>query len=166
MEDSQVYLDGAQRLKNVVESNFGTLFNAYFIGAPDAIPEAAMPCVVFHKIAGKISTSQRTMTDDMVEQVLIHIIVNGKDGFGTPDDDNTVERQLFTLIEGRDPSTGNYLQTTIMYAIRQNLTLSETVYNHEEEINYNVTQRPEQPNLMEAIITATIYEHVDVLNRT
>src|SRR5579885_1321814 len=109
MEDSQVYLDGAQRLKNVVESNFGTLFNAYFIGAPDAIPEAAMPCVVFHKIAGKISTSQRTMTDDMVEQVLIHIIVNGKDGFGTPDDDNTVERQLFTLIEGRDPSTGNYL---------------------------------------------------------
>lgn len=165
MDDSQVFLDGAQRLKNVVEAQCGSLFKAYFIGVPDAIPEAAMPCVIFYKVAGKISLSQRTGTDDLVEQVMIHILLNGKDGFGTPDDDDTVMRQLFTTVEGRDPQNGNYLPTSIMYAIRQNLTLSGTVYNHDEEMNYSVTSRPEQPNIVEAIITATIYEHVTVLNR-
>lgn len=165
MDEAQIYLDGAQRLKNVVEQQCGSLFKAYFVGSPDAIPEAALPCIIFHKIAGKISISTQTATDDLIEQVLIHIIVNGKDGFGSPDDDDNVERQLFTMVEGRDPQTGYYLPTSIMYAIRQNLTLSNTVYNHDESLNYNVTERPEQPNLVEAIITATIYEHVLVVNR-
>lgn len=166
MDDAQVYLDGAQRLKNVVEAQCGSLFKEYFIGVPDAIPEAALPCVILYKVAGKISLSQRTGTDDLVEQVMIHIILNGKDGFGTPDDDNTVMRQLFTTVEGRDPQTGNYLPTSIMYAIRQNLTLGGSVYNHDEEMNYDVTPRPDQPNLVEAIITVTIYEHVTQLTRT
>jgi hypothetical protein len=165
MEESQVYLDGAQRLRNVIEDKFGDTFNAYFIGSPDIIPNAAMPCIVFHKIAGKVSLGA-TMTDDLVEQVLIHILVNGKSGFGSPDNDDTVERQLFTLVEGRDPSTGNYLPTSIMYAIRQNLTLSSTVINHDEEMNYNITERPDQPSIQEAIITVTIYERIIVANRT
>lgn len=165
MDNAQVYLDGAQRLKNVVEAQCGSLFNAYFLGAPDAIPEAAMPCIIFHKVAGKISLSDRTGTDDLIEQVMIHIMLNGKDGFGSPDDDNSVDRKLFTTVEGRDPQAGTYLPTSIMYAIRQNLSLGGTVYNHDEETNYFVAENPEQPNLVQAIITVTIYEHVRVDNR-
>jgi hypothetical protein len=165
MNNGQVYLDGAQRLKKVIEEQFGSLFHVYFIGSPDVIAEAAMPCVVFHKIAGRVTVGA-TQSDNLTEQVLIHILVNSRDGFGSPDSDDTVERQLFTLVEGRDPTTGYYLPHTIMYAIRKNLTLSSTVINHDEEMNYNVTERPDQPNIQEAIITVTIYEQILVPNRT
>jgi len=164
MDGQNVYLDGAQRLKNVVEGVFGQLFKAYFIGSPDVIPEAALPAVVFQKVSGKVTLGP-TMTDELTETVMAHFLVNGKDGFGTPDDDNTVMRQLFTLIEGRDPATGQYLPTSLMYAIRQNLTLDETVITHEETINYDVTPRVDQPTIVEAIVTVAIQERVLVPNR-
>lgn len=165
MDDQNIYLDGAQRLKNVIELKFGAFFKAYFVGSPDVFPEAALPCIVFQKVSGSVSVGA-TMTDDLTEQIMVHIMVNAKEGFGTSDDDDTMMRQLFTIVEGRDPANGNYLPTSIMYAIRQNLTLTQTVYNHDEQINYDVTPRQNQPNILEAIITVTIYEHVNVLNRT
>lgn len=165
MVDTNVYLDGAQRLRNVIRNQFGSTFKAYFLGSPEAIPEAALPCIVFHKIAGQVTTGKATMSDDMTEQVLIHIILNGKDGFGAPDNDDTVERQLFTLVEGRDPQTGYYLPNTILYAIRHNLTLDSTVLDHAEDMNYSVAERDDQPTIYEAIITVSIQERITVLNR-
>lgn len=166
MDLGEAYLDGAQRLKNAIEGKFGKLFNAYFIGSPaDIIPDAAMPAIVFQKVRGTVKISA-TQTDDLTEVVLVHLLVNGKDGFGSPDDDNTVMRQLQTLVEGRDPNTQDYLPTSIMGVIRTNLTIGETIINHDEEINYDVTPRPNQPTVVEAIITVTIYERVLVANRT
>ena len=166
MDLGDAYLDGAQRLKNAIEKQFGSLFNAYFVGAPvDVIPDAAMPAIVFQKVSGKVVASA-TGTDDLTEVIMVHLLVNGKDGFGTPDDDNNVMRQLFTLVEGRDPDTANYMPTTIMGVIRQNFTLDETVINHDEQVNYDVTPRQDQPTVVECIITVTMYERVLVGNRT
>jgi hypothetical protein len=165
MEKTGVYLDGAQRLKNIIHEQFGNLFHAYFVGTPEVIPEAAMPCVVLQKVSGSVSAGA-TMTDDLQETVMVHLLVNGKDGFGSPDSDDTVMRQLFTLVEGRDPTSGQYLKTSVLYAIRHNLTLDETVINHNEDINYDVTPRSDQPTVNECVVTVSIHERVLVPNRT
>jgi hypothetical protein len=165
MDESHVYLDGAQRLKTAVEAKFGAMFN-YFIGTPLIMPpEAAYPVMIFQKVSGHVEVGA-SGADDLTEQILIQIIFNDKEGYGTPDDDDTVMRKIFTLVEGRDPTSGTYLADTIMYVIRKNLTLSSTVIDHAEDINYDVTTQQDQSTLAEAIITVKFSERIIVGSRT
>lgn len=163
MDEEQAYLDGAQRIMKYVKQTFKDTFT-YFIGSPDEIPEDALPCLVVQKVAGQVSIGA-TNTDDLTEQIMIHILVNGKEGFNTPDDDDTVMRQLFNLVEARDPVTGSYKPTTLMYILRHNLTLGNTVINNDVETNYDVTPRAALPSIVEGIVIVTLYEKIYVLNR-
>lgn len=158
-------LDGSQQIMNLIKAQFGTLFNAYFIGSPDVIPDAALPCVIVQKRSASYKAGA-TMTDDKVEQISIHLLASGKDGFGAPDDDDTVMRQLQNMVEGADATTGQFLDSTIMGIVRKNITLSETIIDNAIEVNYDVTPRVDQPNIMEAAIVVTTVERVFLPNRT
>lgn len=163
MDTDTVYLDGAERIMNLAKTTFGSLFT-YYLGAPDIIPESAMPALIVVKVAGTV-TVDATMTDLVTEQVMIHMMVNGKIGYGTPDDDDTVMRQLFTMIEGRDPVTGFFLPTSLMYALRFNITLGNAILDSDIATNYDVTPRPDQPTITEGLVVVTISERVLVPNR-
>ena len=165
MDESEVYLDGAQRVMALTKQTFGNLFNSYFLGAVTVIPTAALPSCIVVKTAGSFKVSA-TMTDDVTEQIMVHLLLNGLDGFGTPDDDNTIMRKLFTLVEGRDPTTGYFMPTSLMYALRNNLTLNSKIINNSVTTNYTVTPRTDQPSLVEGIITVTINERIIVPNRS
>lgn len=166
MDESQVKLDGAQTIRNLLFSSFGNLFNSYFIGAPDLIPEAAFPCVVIQRV----HTSYRagaTMTDEVTEDIMVHVLANGKIGWGTPDDDDTAMRVLQNLVEGRDPVTGYLLSTSVIGTLRKNITFGSTIIDNEIEVNYDVTPRPDgQSTIVEAVLTVKTTERVFLPNRT
>lgn len=161
--ESQQHLDGARLLYDVTRETFGDTFKAYYIGTPDMIPEAALPCVIIQKISGQFESSA-TGTDDRTEQVLIQVFASGKSGFGAPDSSDTVMQQLIDRIEAID-ANGNFKTTSFMSMLRRHLTLNDSVINNDVVINYDIEQSPDQPNIYEAIITVTLYRRVYITDR-
>lgn len=175
MQPSIQYPDAAQRIMQLMKSTFGPegkIFNAYFLGVPNnfIMPAAAYPVLIVQKASGEFRVGP-TMADDITENVYIHIVVNTSTGIGAPQDDNTVMRQLQTLVEGRDPSTGYLLPTSVMYALRTYITLqSDNVpgivpINNNVRITYDATQQSKSLNTREAVIDITVDERQIVLNR-
>lgn len=167
------YPDAAQRIMALVKQTFGDIFNLYVIGLPDdlIIPTDAFPCVIVDKTDGTY-TIGATTSDDITESVRVHVFVDTKTGLGSPDNDDTVKRQLQTLIEGRDPNTGLLLPTSLMYAIRTHLTLSSKVVpgaatiNNDVRIMYEAAKRPNMPETREAIVQITVTERLDIPERS
>jgi hypothetical protein len=171
MNVEPMYPDAAQRIMAIVKSTFGTTFT-YYLGMPDNFMPAqdAYPIVIVDKSAGTFKVGPTT-ADDITEHVFIHIMVDVKTGFGAPDDDNNVKRQLQTYVEGRDPTTGYLLPRTFMYALRTHLTLNSqsvagiVTINNDINISYDSVQRQNQPETREAVIDITVTERQMVLNR-
>jgi hypothetical protein len=169
--DQNLYPDAAQRIMMLVKNTFGDLFT-YFLGLPDnfAPPNDAFPLIIVDKAAGTYKVGPTT-ADDITEHVYVHIMVDVKTGFGAPDTDNVVKRQLQTLVEGRDPVTGYLLPNSLMYALRTHLTLSSAsvpglvTINNEINISYDAIERPNLPETREAVIDITISERQMVPNR-
>ncbi|MBS4040414.1 MAG: hypothetical protein KGZ81_07425 [Flavobacteriales bacterium] len=161
----QTYLDGAQLIRNIAQETFGDIFKEYFLGAPDDIPESALPCVVIQKVSGTFSSSA-TSTDDRTEEIVIVLNVNGKDGFGNPSSEDTVMRQLSNYIEEIDPATGSFKPTTLMGMLRRNLSLNGNVIDSSAEINYDVNMTPDQDTIYQAFVTVTLLRRVYITDRS
>lgn len=168
MDDQvQTRLDGAETIRNLLLTAFANTFNAYFIGKPDFFPEAVFPCIVIQKIQSSYRASA-TMTDDVVTRIQIHVLANGKIGWGTPDDDDTAMRTIYNIVEARDPTSGFLLKNTIVATLRQNITFTSTIIDNDIDVNYDITDRSENqlPELVEGIVTVETTERVFFPNRT
>lgn len=165
MDEQIAEIDSAQQLMDLCKAQFKDTFNAYFIGIPDALPQGAMPCLIIQKLREKIIAGP-TMADDVLASISVTLLVDGKEGFGSTDDDDTVMRKLQNLVEAKDPTTHTYFATSLMGIVRKSITLKNHVLDNEVEINYDVTPRPNQPSIMEASIIITTKERIYVVNRT
>ncbi len=172
MQDQPMYPDAAQRIMNVVKTATNGLFNAYYLGLPDSFapPQDAFPLVIVDKVTGTYRVGPTT-ADDITEVVYVHIMVDIKTGLGAPDTDNSVKRQLQTFVEGRDPTTGYLLPTSLMHALRTNLTLSSEVVpglvtiNNDINITYQEGHYKNLPETRDAVIELTVYERQMILSR-
>lgn len=172
MNQQPLYPDAAQRIMTIIRAAGGDLFKAYFLGLPDNFmpPDAAFPLVIVDKVGGTYKVGA-TQTDDITETVYVHIMVDIKTGLGAPDDDNPVKRQLQTFVEGRDPSTGYLLPTSLLYALRTHLTLSSAVVpgvvtiNNSITVSYSEGHYKDLPETRDAVIEITVTERQLVLNR-
>jgi hypothetical protein len=173
MDGFQQYPDAASRIMALVKSTFGKTFTSYFLGLPNdfIIPEDAYPACIVQKAGGEYKVGPTT-ADDITESVYVHFLVNSKIGFGTPDNDDTVMRQLQTLVEGRDPTTGYLLPNTLMYALRTFITLrSDSVpglvtINNDVHITYDAAKRTNQLFTREAVIDISVTERQVFLGRS
>lgn len=167
-----LYPDAAQRIMTLAQKTFGGLFHLYSLGLPDnlALANDAFPVLIVDKVAGEYAVGP-TQTDDISETVYVHVLVDTKIGLGSPDSDDTVKRQLQTLIEGRDPVTGYLLPTSLMYALRTHLTLQSAsnpglhTINNKIHIIYDAPKRPDMPETREAIIEIEITERQLIIGR-
>lgn len=180
MDNQPMYPDAAQRIMSIVQQVFGpagNLIHYYSLGLPDQIDKVfiakdAFPYVIVDKVGGTFSLKDApTSTDSLIEHVYVHILVDAAIGFGAPETDNTVKRQLMTLVEGRDPTTGYLLPTSLMYGLRTYITLqSQSVPGlipimNEVSISYDEPKRPNMPETREAVIDITVTERQVVLDR-
>lgn len=170
-----MYPDAAQRIKNIIMQAAGSVFHngsTIFLGLPDKFmpSNSAFPLCVVDKVTGTYQVGPTT-GDDITEVVYVRVMVDAKTGFGAPDADNTVKRQLQTFIEGRDPTTGYLLPTSIMYALRSNLTIGSqavpglVTINQKINVSYNEGHYKDMPETREAIIEITMYERQMILSR-
>jgi hypothetical protein len=170
-----LYPDASQRIMSLMRSTFGAegdIFASYYLGLPDFFipPQDAFPMMIVDKVGGTYKVGPTT-ADDITEEVYIHILVDIKSGFGKPEPDSTVKRQLQVLVEGRDPSTGYLLPTSVLSALRTNITLNSTAVpglitiNQNVEVSYDAPPRPNLSETREAVVSVSVIERQVVLNR-
>lgn len=157
MDGAQVYRETVDRFMILCKDTLGSDFNAFYEGDPIEIPAANLPCVIIEKIHGTISlTNAPTGHDRFVENISIRLLFNKSDDLGASDDADLTERRLRRYVEARDPQTGTYLAGTLMYALRNHITLSEHDFDADLEINYDVNPRPNQMVTSEAQIQVVV----------
>ena len=143
MEEKIVYDDAVTRLIELCRSNFTGDIKAIYEGDPIDIPKASIPAIIVEKISKSISlTNAPTGHDRYTETIRVRVILNKADDLGASDSFDLTERKLRNFIEGRNPQTGKYLEGTLMHVLRTHLTLSNTQFNADMEINYDVNPRP------------------------
>jgi hypothetical protein len=108
---------------DLMRATFKDRFNAYFLGSPTMIAEAAYPCCIvqFQTSTNSIQGAP-TGHDSVSELITIHFLENSKDEAGASDTEMTTIRKIYDYVQGRDPSTGWYRPDTAMYALRSTWT--------------------------------------------
>jgi hypothetical protein len=162
MDDTtHYYKDPPKRIFELLEDTLGDRYT-YFLGSPLNIESSAFPCVVVQPVsANNTVKGAPTGTDAVNEMVNIHIMKLDSGNAATTGSTNTVMRDLYNTVQGRDPATGFYMSGTVLYALRTNLNLSGVLIDNDFDVNYDVTQQADR-NVVEAVITIVTREHVQV----
>lgn len=154
------YSDGVARVLKLMKDTFNPsgIFKAFYNGEPEYIPEANLPAIVVSETTGRIESGP-TGTDVVTEKVIISLIMNKKDEVGSGDDDLT-ELKLRRLVKGQHPEghekAGQYVEQSVMYALRTFITFDEAVVDSLIETDFSVAQRGEDVFTQEAYISVTI----------
>lgn len=145
MENAKVYSDAIARLTTLFKDTFGSYFVSYYEGDPVSIPSVSLPAIIIEKQTGRLSiTDAPTGHDRFTEVISIRLVLNKEDDLGASDEKDLTERKLRRLVEARDPSTGQYMQGTLLKALRTHLTLDDLQFNADIEIAYDINPRPDQ----------------------
>lgn len=166
MNDITYKKTAIDKVTELLKDNFGDYFKAYFEGDPLDIPESLLPCIVVEKLNGPVS---QTMTgiDNLNSTILIKVIHNKKDDFGAPNGEvDLTERKTRLMIEGRDATTGYYATNSILYILRHNFTLDNTVVDNMLDVAYDLDSRPNDVFTTEGYVTLNVEEQVIVNSRS
>lgn len=170
MEDSaNYYKDGVARVLELMKDTFGDYFKAYFNGQPENIPESMLPCLMVSETTGRIE-SGATGTDNIIETIVIILVENKKDDAGSDPEKDLTELRLRRLVKGQYPEgsakVGQYIEKSVMYAIRTYISMSDAVLNSEIETDFDVNIRGENTITQEAYVAITLERMALVPSRT
>ena len=154
-DDNTYYQDGVSRILDLVKDTFGEYFKAYFNGQPEEVAQSMLPCVMVSETTGRVE-SDATGYDRITETVQIILALNKKDDIGASPDVDLTEFKLRKLVKGQDPATGEYLEETVMYALRKHISMNNAVLLTQIETDFDVNIRGEETVTQEAYVTVTI----------
>lgn len=154
-----------ERLMDVLRTAFTSRFKEYYLGDPVAIPVSALPCMVIEKESSTVE-HDATGFDRVTSRVIIKLIENKKVDFHNPGQRKSSHFHFHKLVEGRDPTTRQYLDQTVLGVIRKQFTLSDTLIDQSLEIEYGIGLRPDELMTSEATVTITLQELVEIGSRT
>lgn len=169
MQDDTYYKDGVARVIELLRDAFGDQFKAYFNGQPQEIPESMLPCIMVSETSGVIE-SGATGTDNITETIIIIVALNRKDDIDADPEKDLTEFKLRKLVKGQYPQShaksGQYMEQSLMYAIRTYITMMDSVVNSRIETDFDVNIRGEQTLTQEAYVAITLERMAIVPSRT
>lgn len=155
MQDDVYFKDGAARVLELLKNTFGDRFRAYYNGDAQP-PESNLPCVMVTSQTASI-TSGATGTDDIDDSILIILSYNLKDDLGAGPDDQLTEFKLRKDVMGQDPTTLQYLPTTVMYALRKHYTLNDgMIIGNDVTVDFAPNTRNKNIPVQEAYVTINL----------
>jgi hypothetical protein len=167
-ESDRYYKDGVARILELLKDTFGDQFKSYFNGQPEDIADAQLPCIMVSETTGAVE-SDATGVDLITETVVIILALNRKDDIGADESTDLTEFKLRKLVKGQYPdghaSQGHYLPETVMYAIRKNITMENSVLQSNITTDFDIIQRGEDTYTQEAYVTVTLQRLAAVPSR-
>lgn len=168
MPQVQYYSDAVDRILAYLEGGFGAKFHRYYEGDPIYIPQSLMPAICVMKLSGETKPSA-TGTNDLIEKILIKVVYNKKDDYGSNFSDDKIdftERKLRRLVSARDPITKEFMNGTIFGILMTNFTLGNEVIQMNLTDDYAIDYRPATSNPRgEVMLTQEAYVTVDLTMR-
>ena len=160
------YEDSIAHILEILKLNFGTDIKSYYEGDPLIIGESNLPAITVTKATGSVGLGP-TQYDEMTENIVVTIIMNKRDDYGASDNVDLTERKLRKMMEGIDPTTGLYLEQTVMGCLRTNITLQQTSLEHSEQIKYGIVQRSAKEDFWtsEAKLQITLRKYIQIPGR-
>lgn len=159
MDDNAVYVDAKARILKLMRQTLGTNFKGYYNGDPIRIPETNLPCVIVEKPKTRVRLGATTQ-DVLGIQLRIKLVFNKREDFGAKDDVDLTEQKLERYMEGRHPVTGDYLDSTVLSALRSHLTLGGLSINTDVDIDYDLQPRPNRQITSEARANIVVTEKI------
>lgn len=158
-ETDRYYKDGVARILELLKDTFGDQFKAYFNGQPEEIGDSQLPCIMVSESSGSVE-SDATGVDLITERILIILSANRKDDIGADPQTQLTEFKLRKWVKGQYPEghslQGQYLEETVMYAIRKHITMNDAVLSSDIETDFGIIQRGEDTFTQEAYVTVTV----------
>lgn len=167
MHPQEYYKDATEMVLELMRKNFGDKFRAYFEGDPYDIPVSLMPCMVVSKQTGT-SNPGPTGTQDVTEEILVQVVLNKADDFGSERDLPNIDltnRKLRILCEGRDKLTARYLDDSVCGILAKNFTIGGNVLEMNIATAYPLTERNDDMLTQEAHVTLNIRERIIIKDR-
>lgn len=140
-------------------------FEDIFIGDPLELPVAMTPALIIEEINADY-VLDGTGADEIRHTIQIKVVLNKNDEVGKDPSEAVGHRTLHYVIEGRDPSTNQYLTQSIMGILRTNYTLGAIVLDQDAtKVSYQLNIRSENTLYQEGMIEFVLVERVQVQGR-
>lgn len=152
-------------LLELFEDAFDDFFHVYREGDPIIIGQSELPAL-FISEPNTEYTLGPSGHDDIKHEIVIQVVLNKKAEFGNPDHSSTQDHFLDALCQGRDETTGDFKDETIMAILRRNLTLGSLMIENIGNVKKGVINRSEELITSEAHIDVTVSEIQAIANRT
>ena len=164
--DTENLKDNVPRvLIKLLKNTFGDFFHLYREGDPIIPSISELPAVFITETDTEYDFGP-TGFDNIRHQVLIQVVLNKKQDFGNPDHGSSLDYFLDALCQGRDETTGDFKDETIMSVLRRNVTLGNLFIESIGAVKKGVVSRSEELITSEAHINLTVTEIQAIANRT
>ena len=153
-----------KKIRDLLKSTFGNTFKKYWIDDPNLIPQSELPAIYIAPISTDIDIAD-TGRDKMVYTIEIGVVINAKQELRKYNEEIVGTQYLTEKMEGKD-SNGALEKNTVLYVLRNNLTLDDNWYiENISSIDYSLRTRgtvPDQFVVKDATCRLTV---VQILNR-
>lgn len=124
-------------------SEYGNIFKEIYYGnPPNGIPIDSIPCIAVIK-DGTTVVQGATGMDDITYKLMLRVVINKKDYLTNGAWDVVLDqRRMEQIIEGENPSTGLYDNTSIIGILRTNFTLNNYSVDQKIDVTYGETRNP------------------------
>ncbi|MFF6951825.1 hypothetical protein ACFZAD_24600 [Streptomyces iakyrus] len=137
-------------MKRTFKSDFATYYN----GDPERIPAANLPAIVIAQNNASVEPAAFHQ-DDVTDEVVIKLILNKQDDYtGEVDPLNLTEKKLRDFVGARNAQTGQYLDKTVLGALRKYGTQGITAIAEQVSVEYGILPRSFDTDGLPDLITA------------
>lgn len=116
-----------------LQSGIGSAIKTYYQGEVVVPPQSYLPCLMVFGTGSDLK-ARDTLKDIITYRITVRIVIDLNayvTDAGMPSNVVQSQKQLRQLVEGRDPTTGNYLPASVAGVMRNKAQLRGTYYYYD-----------------------------------
>jgi hypothetical protein len=152
-------------LLEIFKEAFGDFFHLYREGDPIIPAISELPALFITEENTEYEFGP-TGHDEIRHEIVIQVVLNKKQDFGNPDHGSSLDHHLDALCQGRDETTGDFKDETVMGILRKQVTLGDLMIESIGSVKKGIVTRSEELITAEAHIDLVVTEIQAVSNRT
>lgn len=154
----------SEEIRDLLKLNLGDLYRSYFISQPSGIPASMLPALVVSETDTNYELGPTGM-DSLVHQVTVNVIYDKRIDFGKPPEGAGVDVVVNNLIQGRNTTTGDYHDYSVVGVLRRNFTIASYTIRNILGAQFAPNRRSEDLYTYEGFLNIEVEELQVVANR-
>lgn len=140
-------------------------FKEFREGDPIIFPASMLPALFISEPVTEYSEGP-TGFDKISHQILIQLVFNKKDEFGAPQGVATLDQTMDRYVHGRDATTGDLTDNSILGVLRRHYTFNGMIIHQEARVEKYTLPRSQELWTTEAQVRITVEEEQAISSRS